>query len=106
MGSDGYQVERATPEAAAEFANGGRLNNAFSEDEAVRAFVAAQRLDPSCAMCFWSEASARPPTINYTISAEMMKLAVTALDRAKEKAVGLSAKATGIIAAYAPARRR
>ncbi|MEL0138428.1 MAG: tetratricopeptide repeat protein, partial [Halieaceae bacterium] len=34
--------------------------------ESIRSFRAAQKLDPSCAMCFWGEALATGPNINVT----------------------------------------
>ena len=37
---------------------------AFNHAESIRSFKAAQRLDPSCAMCFWGEALALGPNIN------------------------------------------
>jgi tetratricopeptide (TPR) repeat protein len=38
----------------------------FNHAEAIRSFRAAQRLDPSCALCFWGEALATGPNINVT----------------------------------------
>lgn len=99
FGSGGYDVEHAAPEAAAEFDNGVRLNNAFNEPEAIRAFIAAERIDPSCALCFWGEAAARAPTINYDISPDVAALAVAALDKASALAANLSPKGRGIIEA-------
>lgn len=37
---------------------------AFNHAESIRSFKAAQKLDPSCAMCFWGEALALGPNIN------------------------------------------
>ncbi len=99
FGDGGYEVERATPAARAQFEWGVRLNHAFNEPEALRAFQAAQTLDPRCALCFWGEAAARAPTINYTIGADEAGRAVAALDRAGALAAGLSPKAQGLIAA-------
>ncbi len=99
FGSTGYDAERATPAARAQFSAGVRLNNAFNEPEAIRAFQAAQRLDPTCALCFWGEAAARAPTINYPIDAAEAGRAVAALDKARARANGLSPKALGIVEA-------
>jgi tetratricopeptide (TPR) repeat protein len=38
----------------------------FNHAESIRSFRAAQRLDDSCAMCFWGEALATGPNINVT----------------------------------------
>ena len=37
---------------------------AFNHAESIRSFKAAQKLDPSCAMCYWGEALALGPNIN------------------------------------------
>ena len=97
LGDGGIDVERASPAARIAFENGIKLENSFAEEEALRAFLLAERLDPDCAMCYWGEASALAPTINYTISPETIARAVEALSRAKHSADGLSAKAQGII---------
>jgi hypothetical protein len=55
---------RRSPIARKYFDQGLRLVYAFNHDEAIRAFQAAQKLDPSCAMCFWGEALALGPNIN------------------------------------------
>lgn len=99
LGDSGYDVERATPAAHAEFENGVRLNNGFNEGEAIRAFGAAERLDPNCALCFWGEAAARAPTINYDISADEAAVAVAKLDKAEALSADLSPKGHEIIAA-------
>lgn len=99
FGDAGYDPERANPAARAQFDNGVRLNNAFNEPEAIRAFMAAERLDPACALCFWGEAAARGPTINYPVGPEDARRAVAALDRAASLSAGLSPKAQGIVAA-------
>ena len=46
------------------FEQGMGLTDGFNHMEAVRAFRAAQALDPDCAMCFWGEAYALGPNIN------------------------------------------
>ena len=51
-------------EAQAYFDQGMVLAWAFNHAEARRAFQEAQRLDPSCAMCFWGEALVLGPNIN------------------------------------------
>ena len=37
---------------------------AFNHAESIRSFKAAQKLDPTCAMCYWGEALALGPNIN------------------------------------------
>lgn len=48
------------------FNQGMTLASGFNHAESIRAFKAAQRLDPNCAMCYWGEALATGPNINVT----------------------------------------
>ena len=56
LGSVNYKISTSSAEAQAYFDQGLRLAYAFNHGEAQRAFRKAQKLDPSCAMCFWGEA--------------------------------------------------
>jgi hypothetical protein len=56
LGKHTWKVTTKNPEAQAFFDQGLRLAYGFNHAEARRAFRQAQRLDPSCAMCFWGEA--------------------------------------------------
>jgi tetratricopeptide (TPR) repeat protein len=64
LGSLHRNVDTASRDAARYFDQGLRLLYAFNHDEARRSFQAAQRLDPSCAMCFWGEALTLGPNLN------------------------------------------
>ena len=48
------------------FDQGMVMASGFNHAEAIRAFKAAQRLDPACAICYWGEAMATGPNINVT----------------------------------------
>jgi tetratricopeptide (TPR) repeat protein len=52
------------PRAQAYFDQGLRLTWGFNHPEAIRAFREAQRLDSTCAICWWGEAYAWGPNIN------------------------------------------
>lgn len=82
LGYAGLEPDSTNAEARAWFAQGVRLIWAFDETEAVRAFQEAQRLDPSCAMCFLGEAWARGPTINLRPRTEELEASRTAARRA------------------------
>lgn len=71
------------PEAGAYFDQGYRMAWAFNHAEAVRAFRAAQDLDPSCALCFWGEAWALGPHINFPATPDADARARVALESAK-----------------------
>src|SRR5690606_12079493 len=70
----------------------------FNHAEAVRSFRAAQRLDPSCAMCFWGEALATGPNINVTSNgrAIMSPEARVAAHAAAQQALALVESSTDV----------
>ena len=67
-----------------------RLAFGFNHAEAQRAFRAAQKLDPACALCCWGEALILGPNINVPMNPEANAPALAAL----AKAVALKDKAT------------
>jgi tetratricopeptide (TPR) repeat protein len=99
LGDGSIEAGPVSRAARIAFENGVRLNNGFAEEEAQRAFQLAERLDPTCAMCYWGEAAALAPTINYTINQAKAAEAVVALAKADALSSGLSNKAKAIIAA-------
>lgn len=68
----------------------------FNHAESIRAFKAAQTLDPNCAMCFWGEALANGPNINVTAKGKaiMMPAARVAAYAAIQKALSLKTNAS------------
>jgi tetratricopeptide (TPR) repeat protein len=88
MGSHHHEITASDPGAQRYFDQGMILAFAFNHAESIRSFRAAQKLDPSCAMCFWGEALATGSNINVTsngkaiMSAEERKLAFAALQTA------------------------
>ena len=75
-------VTTSSPKAQAYFDQGLRLLYAFNHAEAARAFRAAQRLDPHCAMCHWGEALVLGPNINAPMFPEAVAPAFAAAARA------------------------
>lgn len=63
-GNADFPITTRSPEAQAYFNQGLRLIYGFNHWEAIRAFRAAQQLDPACALCYWGEALALGPNIN------------------------------------------
>jgi tetratricopeptide (TPR) repeat protein len=82
-------ISTSNPQAQAYFDQGLRLSFSFNHAEAVRAFRAAARLDPNCAMCHWGEALALGPNIN----APMFPEAVPPAHAAAQKALQLAGRA-------------
>ena len=77
----------------------------FNHAESIRAFKAAQRLDPNCAMCFWGEALATGPNINVTSKGKAIMMpadresAFTAINKAQSLAANASERERGLIEA-------
>ena len=82
LGRFSLQVTTRSPDAQRWFDQGERWGYAFNHGEAVRAFRAAQKADPTCAMCYWGEAWALGPNINYPMQAEAVAPAFAAIAQA------------------------
>ncbi len=68
LGALTYPVTTQSPQAQLYFDQGLRLMYAYNYGAAVDSFRAAQRIDPSCAMCLWGESVALGPNINFEMS--------------------------------------
>jgi tetratricopeptide (TPR) repeat protein len=101
LGSATYPVTTRSPQAQAFFDQGLKLSYGFNHAEARRAFRMAQKLDPSCALCFWGEALVLGPNINVPMMPEAQAPALAALKQAQALAAGASAKERALIAALA-----
>jgi tetratricopeptide (TPR) repeat protein len=66
MGTFHREITTSSPDAQKYFDQGMVLAFGFNHAESIRSFRAAQKLDPSCAMCYWGEALATGPNINVT----------------------------------------
>ncbi|HET6344793.1 MAG TPA: hypothetical protein VFH51_07660, partial [Myxococcota bacterium] len=78
-------VTTTSPDAQRRFDEGLAYMFAFNHDEAMRSFEAAERLDPTCAMCAWGVALACGPHINQPrVPAERARRAQEALGRAEK----------------------
>lgn len=82
LGTMSFKLAKAAPKVQAYFDQGLRLAFAFNHAEAQRAFQAAQKLDPNCALCFWGEALVLGPNINAPMAPEAVAPAWAALERA------------------------
>ena len=90
LGQLSYRITTDNARAQRYFDQGLRLNYAFNHAEAARAFRAAQRLDPTCAMCYWGEALVLGPNINMPMDARAVQPAA----RASAKAYALMKRAS------------
>jgi hypothetical protein len=92
LGGAHFRVTTASGPAQRYFDQGLRLSYGFNHGEAIRAFRAAQAIDPGCAMCWWGEALAHGPNINAPMDPEVIARTITATRRA----VALKAEATPV----------
>jgi tetratricopeptide (TPR) repeat protein len=99
LGTLTYPITTASAEAQQFFDQGLRLSYAFNHAEARRAFRKAQKLDPTCAMCFWGEALVLGRNINTPMDEEDVAPAVAALSKAQALAERAKLHERALIAA-------
>src|SRR5215510_11359907 len=101
LGSITYKISTSSAEAQTYFHQGLRLAYAFNHGEAQRAFRKAQKLDPSCAMCFWGEALVLGPNINLPMQGDAVGPAFTAAQVALALSSNANQREQALIAALA-----
>jgi tetratricopeptide (TPR) repeat protein len=101
LGDHHYEIITSAPLAQQYFDQGLRLYYAFNHGEAVRSFREAQRLDPSCAMCYWGEALAYGPNINLAMDRPSALAAYAAVGKAVGALSQASAREAALIDALA-----
>jgi tetratricopeptide (TPR) repeat protein len=101
LGDHHYEITTSAPLAQQYFDQGLRLYYAFNHTEAVRSFREAQRLDPSCAMCYWGEALAYGPNINLAMDRPSALAAYAAVGKAIDVRSNVTAKEAALIDALA-----
>ncbi len=101
LGSHHHAISTTVPAAQAYFDQGLRLVYGFNHAEAIRSFRAAQRLDPSCAMCWWGEALAFGPNLNAAMDSASAVAARVAIREALARLDGATAKERAYVRALA-----
>lgn len=101
LGHYHYSISAEVPLVQEYFNQGLRLYYAFNHAEAIRAFRMAQRLDPSCAMCWWAEALSWGPNINMPMDATASSAAFTAINEALKRRAAVSVREQDMIDALA-----
>ena len=91
LGKHHFRISTHVPMAQRYFDQGMILMYGFNHAEAARSFRYAQKLDPTCGMCFWGEALVLGPNIN----APMEDSAVSQAFAAVQRALALRENATG-----------
>jgi tetratricopeptide (TPR) repeat protein len=101
LGTHSYAISTDVPLAQRYFDQGLRLYYAFNHAEAIRAFDAAARLDPTCAMCSWGSALAYGPNINLPMDSASGAAAYAALQKARAAARHATPREEALINALA-----
>jgi hypothetical protein len=101
LGTRSFKVTTSSPGAQQYFDQGLRLAWNFNHAEAQRAFQKAQRLDPSCAMCYWGEAYVLGPNINVPMDPAANAPAAAAAAKAKALAASATPREQMLIEAIA-----
>jgi tetratricopeptide (TPR) repeat protein len=96
MSDFNHTITTSDPFVQRYFNQGMVLAFGFNHAESIRAFKAAQNLDPNCAMCFWGEALVIGPNINVTAKGKaiMMPAERVAAFAAIQKALSLKSNAS------------
>ena len=94
LGTVGFAITTKNPMAQRYFDQGLRLAYGFNHAEAARAFRAAQKLDPDCAMCALGEALVLGPNINAPMDAEAVAPAMAAVLKRQQNASRRQARAS------------
>jgi tetratricopeptide (TPR) repeat protein len=84
LGAIETPITTADPMAQAYFNQGLRLIYAFNHDEAIKAFRAAETIDPDCAMAQWGSAVALGPNYNLDADPEKASTTIAALRKAQQ----------------------
>ena len=83
LGKVDFPISTTNASAQRYFNQGMGFAYGFNHAAAIASFREGQRLDPSCAMCFWGEALAHGPNINAPITPDANALALKALAKAQ-----------------------
>ncbi len=99
LGTHHHPVTTNSPLGQRYFDQGLRLYYAFNNDEALRSFQQAARLDPSSAMAYWGIALALGPTINMPMTRQGENVAYRAIQIARSLSNAASERERAYIAA-------
>jgi hypothetical protein len=96
-----HRITTTNPVAQQYFDRGLGLVFAARHSEAVEAFRTAQRIDPTCAMCYWGEALALGPSAGRAMSAADDSAAQAAISKAARHTRRVSSRERAYIRALA-----
>ncbi|MCF2514474.1 tetratricopeptide repeat protein [Sphingomonas sp. G124] len=99
LGKVHFPITTASPEAQRYFDQGMAFAYGFNHAAAIASFREAQRLDPSCAMCWWGESLAYGPNINAPLTPDANELALKAIARAQQLSTSVTPPERALIMA-------
>jgi len=99
MGPDRGPVASRNADAQRWFHQGMALTWGFNPAEAARAFEAAAKADPACALCWWGVAWSLGPNVNSDMDPLNAQRVSAALARARELSPNASRRTAALIAA-------
>jgi tetratricopeptide (TPR) repeat protein len=101
LGRVHFPITTSSPEAQRYFDQGMAFAYGFNHAAAIASFKEAQRLDPSCAMCFWGESMAYGPNINAPLTPDANRLALKSIAEAQQRAASVTPPERALIMALA-----
>ena len=101
LGKIDFPITTANPMAQRYFNQGVGYAYGFNHAAAIASFRAAQKLDPTCAMCWWGEALAHGPNINAPLTPDANVLALQAMAKAQSLSASITPPERALILALA-----
>ncbi len=99
LGKVHFPITTSSPEAQRYFDQGMAFAYGFNHAAAIASFREAQRLDPSCAMCWWGESLAYGPNINAPLTPDANELALKAIAQAQHLSASVTPPERALIMA-------
>jgi tetratricopeptide (TPR) repeat protein len=101
LGGYTFPITTSNPEVQKLMNQGMNWAFGFNHDAAEERFLAAIKLDPECAMCYWGLAYVKGPNINAPMTVEAVPVAWTAVEQAMARIKSVSSKEQALIRALA-----
>ncbi|MGQ0562395.1 MAG: hypothetical protein ACT443_11030 [Gemmatimonadota bacterium] len=91
LGNHHHPISTEVPKAQQYFDQGLRLAYGFNQEESIRSFREAARLDPKCAICWWGVAYGYGPNVNLPMDSVANAAGWDAISLAKALLLNASA---------------
>jgi tetratricopeptide (TPR) repeat protein len=101
LGKVHFPITTSSPDAQSYFDQGMAFAYGFNHAAAIASFKQAQRLDPTCAMCWWGESLAYGPNINAPLTPDANELALKSIAEAQQLTANVTPPERALILALA-----